>query len=263
MALAAVAAGADGITVEVHTDPEKALSDGPQSLYPDQFEKLMRDIEALAPGAGQGAGPASRRRIPTAVHGRHPAITARRGDRAARAAPWSTFQGERGAFGEHAIRHWFAGEVHAAARPGFPIGVRLRAPGTGALRHGAHRELPDRLHPRELRPAPAVPGPADRRRAENPDRAQPHRPAGGGARGHPPRLLPSAGACPVREVPGYPSRLGAGGLLRHGGRRAARGGDGREGERGHCQRGCGAGVRPCPCSARAWRPTSRTTRGSS
>src|SRR5512141_606111 len=49
MALAAVAAGADGITVEVHTDPDHALSDGPQSLYPEQFEKLMRDIEALAP----------------------------------------------------------------------------------------------------------------------------------------------------------------------------------------------------------------------
>jgi 3-deoxy-7-phosphoheptulonate synthase len=49
MALAAVAAGADGISVEVHTDPDHARSDGPQSLYPEQFEKLMRDIEALAP----------------------------------------------------------------------------------------------------------------------------------------------------------------------------------------------------------------------
>ena len=49
MALAAVAAGADGISVEVHTDPDHARSDGPQSLYPEQFEKLMRDIEALSP----------------------------------------------------------------------------------------------------------------------------------------------------------------------------------------------------------------------
>ncbi|MDR2601494.1 MAG: 3-deoxy-7-phosphoheptulonate synthase [Spirochaetaceae bacterium] len=48
-ALAAIAAGCDGLTVEVHPNPEKAFSDGPQSLYPEQFERLMRDIEVLAP----------------------------------------------------------------------------------------------------------------------------------------------------------------------------------------------------------------------
>ena len=53
MARAAVAAGADGITVEVHTEPEKALSDGPQSLYPHQFEKLMRDLYVIAPVVGK------------------------------------------------------------------------------------------------------------------------------------------------------------------------------------------------------------------
>jgi 3-deoxy-7-phosphoheptulonate synthase len=52
-ALAAVAAGADGLTVEVHPNPDAALSDGPQSLYPAQFEKLMRDIEVLAPVVGK------------------------------------------------------------------------------------------------------------------------------------------------------------------------------------------------------------------
>jgi 3-deoxy-7-phosphoheptulonate synthase len=52
-ALAAVAAGADGLTVEVHPNPDAALSDGPQSLLPDQFEKLMRDVEALAPVVGK------------------------------------------------------------------------------------------------------------------------------------------------------------------------------------------------------------------
>jgi 3-deoxy-7-phosphoheptulonate synthase len=52
-ALAAVAAGADGLTVEVHPNPDVALSDGPQSLLPDQFEKLMRDVEALAPVVGK------------------------------------------------------------------------------------------------------------------------------------------------------------------------------------------------------------------
>jgi 3-deoxy-7-phosphoheptulonate synthase len=46
---AAVAAGADGIMVEVHRRPEEALSDGPQSLTPDQFAVLMREIRALAP----------------------------------------------------------------------------------------------------------------------------------------------------------------------------------------------------------------------
>ncbi|RKX76664.1 MAG: phospho-2-dehydro-3-deoxyheptonate aldolase [Spirochaetes bacterium] len=53
MSLAAISAGADGLLLEVHPDPEGALSDGPQSLYPDQFEKLMRDIEALSPVLGK------------------------------------------------------------------------------------------------------------------------------------------------------------------------------------------------------------------
>jgi 3-deoxy-7-phosphoheptulonate synthase len=52
-ALAAIAAGADGLTVEVHPNPDAALSDGPQSLYPAQFESLMRDIEALSPVVGK------------------------------------------------------------------------------------------------------------------------------------------------------------------------------------------------------------------
>ena len=49
MARAAIAAGADGLTIEVHTEPDKALSDGPQSLYPEQFEQLMRDLYVIAP----------------------------------------------------------------------------------------------------------------------------------------------------------------------------------------------------------------------
>lgn len=53
MARAAIAAGADGLIVEVHHDPEKALSDGPQSLYPEQFEHLMRDIYVIAPVVGK------------------------------------------------------------------------------------------------------------------------------------------------------------------------------------------------------------------
>ena len=48
MARAAVACGADGIIVEVHHEPDKALSDGSQSLYPDQFRKLMNDLEIIS-----------------------------------------------------------------------------------------------------------------------------------------------------------------------------------------------------------------------
>ncbi len=53
MARAAIAAGADGLIIEVHTEPEKALSDGPQSLYPEQFEQLMRDLYVIAPVVGK------------------------------------------------------------------------------------------------------------------------------------------------------------------------------------------------------------------
>jgi len=49
MARAAVAAGADGIMVEVHHDPERALSDGAQSLYPQQFAQLMEALRTIAP----------------------------------------------------------------------------------------------------------------------------------------------------------------------------------------------------------------------
>ncbi len=53
MARATIAAGADGLMVEVHTDPDKALSDGPQSLYPEQFKRLMRDLYVIAPVVGK------------------------------------------------------------------------------------------------------------------------------------------------------------------------------------------------------------------
>ena len=53
MARAAVAAGADGVMVEVHDHPEKALSDGPQSVYPAQFTTMMREIEQIAPIVGR------------------------------------------------------------------------------------------------------------------------------------------------------------------------------------------------------------------
>jgi 3-deoxy-7-phosphoheptulonate synthase len=53
MARAAVAAGADGILVEVHQDPPRALSDGAQSLYPEQFATLMEQIQVIAEAIGR------------------------------------------------------------------------------------------------------------------------------------------------------------------------------------------------------------------
>lgn len=56
MARAAVAAGADGLLIETHPDPENALSDGPQSLYFEQFEDLMRQIALIAEAIGRSVG---------------------------------------------------------------------------------------------------------------------------------------------------------------------------------------------------------------
>src|SRR5437016_7027733 len=53
MGRAAIAAGADGLLVEVHNCPDKALSDGAQSLYPEQFEKLMSELRIIAPAVGR------------------------------------------------------------------------------------------------------------------------------------------------------------------------------------------------------------------
>jgi 3-deoxy-7-phosphoheptulonate synthase len=60
MARAAVAAGADGIMIEVHPNPEEALSDGAQTLFPDQFAQLMREVRVIADVIGRRvAEPAS------------------------------------------------------------------------------------------------------------------------------------------------------------------------------------------------------------
>jgi 3-deoxy-7-phosphoheptulonate synthase len=66
MARAAVATGADGILVEVHHEPEKALSDGPQSIYPSQFVTMMDELGQIAPVVG--------RSLPRAVRVESPAV---------------------------------------------------------------------------------------------------------------------------------------------------------------------------------------------
>jgi 3-deoxy-7-phosphoheptulonate synthase len=53
MARAAIAAGADGLLIEVHNNPDKALSDGAQSLYPEQFDTLMGELRIIAPVLGR------------------------------------------------------------------------------------------------------------------------------------------------------------------------------------------------------------------
>ncbi len=58
MARAAVAAGADGLIVEVHPDPDHALSDGAQSLRPDQFAELISELRAIARAIGRDLVPA-------------------------------------------------------------------------------------------------------------------------------------------------------------------------------------------------------------
>src|SRR5689334_22673300 len=54
MARAAVAAGADGLIIEVHNDPDHALSDGAQSMFPSQFDRLMAELRIIAPAIGRG-----------------------------------------------------------------------------------------------------------------------------------------------------------------------------------------------------------------
>jgi len=58
MARAAVAAGADGVIIEVHPEPDRALSDGAQSLYPDQFKQLVGELRAVAAAIGRSIPPA-------------------------------------------------------------------------------------------------------------------------------------------------------------------------------------------------------------
>ncbi|MFP4211176.1 MAG: 3-deoxy-7-phosphoheptulonate synthase, partial [Alkalispirochaeta sp.] len=111
--LAGIAAGADGIIVEVHPEPDKALSDGPQTLFPEQFEKLMRDIEAMSPVVGREvARLPSRQRI--AHLGRlieRDTLTPDKersvGEGSANEAIRVAFQGARGAYSEIALTRYF------------------------------------------------------------------------------------------------------------------------------------------------------------
>jgi 3-deoxy-7-phosphoheptulonate synthase len=57
MARAAIAAGADGVIVEMHPNPDRALSDGAQSLHPDQFRSLVLELRKVAEAIGRRVTP--------------------------------------------------------------------------------------------------------------------------------------------------------------------------------------------------------------
>jgi 3-deoxy-7-phosphoheptulonate synthase len=110
MARAAIAAGADGLMIEVHHDPTNALSDGPQSLYPEQFAQLMRDLYVIAPVVGkqldfaylEKAAPASG--LPSGkTGGRRRAV----------------FAGEMRAFAQKAASQFFGSDINIDPVPSF------------------------------------------------------------------------------------------------------------------------------------------------
>lgn len=107
MAAAAVAAGADGIMVEVHPDPITALSDGPQSLLPKQLERLLRDVEVIAPVVG--------RHVPR-LDAVGPLLSSSGNASVARGV---AYQGQAGAFSEKAVRQLFGASVEAMPTPSF------------------------------------------------------------------------------------------------------------------------------------------------
>lgn len=119
VALASIAAGADGLLVEVHPRPEEALSDGPQTLFPEQFERLMRDIEALCPVVEKQLSrlPEKGERRPQFSGMRSPGSeVAAAGERSGREVADGerraeelavAFQGEHGAYSEIALRRFF------------------------------------------------------------------------------------------------------------------------------------------------------------
>ncbi len=95
VSLASIAAGADGLIIEVHSDPDKALSDGAQSLYPQQFEKLMRDIDVLSPVVDREVFSLHSLSVESLRH------TSVADDKLV------AFQGEHGSFSEQAVRRYF------------------------------------------------------------------------------------------------------------------------------------------------------------
>ncbi len=110
MGLAAIASGADGLMLEVHCSPEKALVDGASSMMPVQFDKMMHDIEALAPVMGKAV-----------AHIREERNT-QLSEKASKPIGKIVvaYSGKRGAYAEQAISRYFdAADVEPAAVDSF------------------------------------------------------------------------------------------------------------------------------------------------
>lgn len=110
MSRAAISAGADGLMIEVHNEPEKALSDGAQSLYPHQFGQLMRDIYVIAPVIGKQVDFAYLDKARAVDH-----LSRASGKGTQRAA----FLGEMGTFSHKACSQYFGTKVSVAPMPSF------------------------------------------------------------------------------------------------------------------------------------------------
>lgn len=110
MARAAIAAGADGLMIEVHHNPDEALSDGAQSLYPKQFGQLTRDIYVIAPVIGKQLDFNYLDKAAAVDH-----LSRVNGTGKQRAA----FLGEMGTFSHKACTQYFGDQVTAVPAPSF------------------------------------------------------------------------------------------------------------------------------------------------
>lgn len=109
MALAAAAAGADGLMIEMHPNPPEAVSDGAQSLYPEQLNRLMRDLAVIAPVVGRQ------------VEGRSRHLRSLSGKPNIRGTGLKVaLQGETGSFSEKAARQFFGPNLELRSFEAFP-----------------------------------------------------------------------------------------------------------------------------------------------
>ena len=109
LAIAAIACGSDGLVLDVHANPDGAVCDGAQSLYVQQFDKVMHDIQALCPVVGK---------VVSRVHEVN--TSAKKVTRAKQKQVSCAYSGTRGAYAEQAISRYFDGlDVKSVALDSF------------------------------------------------------------------------------------------------------------------------------------------------
>lgn len=129
MGLAGIAAGADGLIVEVHCCPEKAFSDGAQSLYPEQFEKMMRDIQVLAPVVGKEVSRLQSNRVDLSKTNKKDEKV-KIDSPSEKSVPLVAYSGGQGAYAEQAILHYFDENSKQMPLPSFREIFRAVTDGT-------------------------------------------------------------------------------------------------------------------------------------